>query len=461
VTTTKTRPRSKRPPATEEIPSDNADLSANPYGWELVAAKSGQDLSEGRLATGSVITMEQLGERAKAMNSGTSKREAGTNAYIAQFQLSVPEEHKLSSVREEEARRFAAANDPSLDQGYPIAPTEYDFDEGGALVAGAACGMVEHDYTLYNDSRVGKLLTLPSRVMPRGALELWEPGSSLCDIIDQLADNTVCLPGETKTEVELACPTPMPVCETCARYLIIKYDNFRARSDAGEYAVELRKHLDAHMINKHLDNLHSILTDPTTDLRDLSGSAAYPGSIEKDFWVQLSVQAQGIRNEYCLPDDYALTAVVPCWIPNAIRDAVAREMGCGADDVNEAMVRRCFARHAGATVQFVDWWQRLDPANDEYPNWVDVLLMPSDSWFEGTQGTLNLGSEIRDSTNNSVNCYTSFTEDFYTTCRRKYGARLVRSNICVTGASPERVVIPCSAVPGVDSTVRPSFATSK
>ncbi len=449
----RTRPRARRAPKSEQLPDNNNQPAESFHGWTMVASAAdyadlGATGNEDRV-DGRVTTLADAAAGAVKSASGLSRRTGF--ATQAQFQLSVPDDHDFTNNPE-------ALRDHADDiSSYPIAPKASDFDDSGALMASAACGIIEHDYSLYNDSRTGKLLNLNVRVFPRGALEQWQPTTSLCDIIDQLADNVSCDTDTVKTEVELSCPEPMEVCETCARYLIIKHDNFRSRSDQGEIEIEFRKHLDAHMVNKHLDHMGVILNDPTTTPVDMTGGA-YPGSIEKDLWVQISLQAQNIRKEHCLPNDYAIHSILPCWAENAIRDATAREHGCHADDVTDAMIRRCFARHAGSTVEFIDWWQCLDPDATQYPNSFDILMMPSGIWFEGSQGVLNLGNEIRDSVNNAFNCFTSFTEDFYTTCRRKYGARLVRVSNCVTGSSPERTVIPKSDVPGVDSTIRPTFS---
>lgn len=444
----------RRAPDVDELPDHGTEQV---YGYSLVAS-GGADLSEGRLATGGARTLLEVAQDARHLaTSPLVKREAGTEHYLAQFQLHVPAEERFYAGEAHEAHNRAVEAD--LDAHVP-APTAADFTiaEDGSLVAGAACGITEHDYSVYDDSAVGELLTLATRVAPRGSLTQWEPTTTLCDIIDRLADNISCDEDTVKFEVTADCPQPMPACETCARYLIMRFNNFRARSAPETYETEIVKHLRAHMINKHLDHLHTILTDTSTVLRDLTGEAAYVGSIEKDFWTMLSIQAQGIRNEYCVAHDYALDAIVPRWFMGAIKCATSRQYGITPEDVTEAMIRRLFAEHAGARVQFVDWWQRLDKDLNEYPGWFDFLLMPANSWLELTQGTLNLGNVIRDSTSNANNQYTSFTEDFYATCRRKYGSRLVRTPLAVTGMSPGDLLIPASTVAGTDSSVRPTFA---
>lgn len=406
----------------------NADAATNaPTGaFSLVASGADREVEKGQALSG-------LGELAKLTmrrHQRTAGMLPGEYVSVGQFVRNTAAEMTFTGHADHDAQVME-----DLRRGQT---TE-------SLVA-SGCGPCETVYDICDISEVDCLIDIPEREAMRGSVCFPTPGCDLKDLIEALADNVAC-PGDTKAEIEASCPEWGDPVEVCARYLIVKFDNFTARSSPEVYEHCIEKMLQAHAVNVHLDTLLTMVTDPTTVVQDLSamGAAGMGSTLSAILYA-----IETTKSEFCMGEMAGVEVILPKHLKAQAKADLAQREGCC--EVSDGQLED-FLMMAGARVQWVNFWQMLDPAGTAWPGTASALVYPSGTFTKLTQGTLDLGFEIRSPESNADNCYYSFIEDFYQTALVCHHAKLVTLPTCATGARALGVEVPCGP-PGPDPTAR-------
>lgn len=298
--------------------------------------------------------------------------------------------------------------------------------EQGAMVA-SGCGPAETIYDHIDDTALGNLVDVPERVFTRGSMEFPE-NIDLRDFVDQIAGNGGWDDGDAaKAVISINCPTYRAPLEITARYLRLKFTNLRARSNPEVYADVVRKMMKAHEINKHLDTVLDIVAGnggATAIAVDMTHDGTNPNVLYQDhaagaLLTQIELLVESARSRWMLGNSAAVELLAPRWVRGAVRASLARKRSDQVYNVSDAEIDAWF-RTRGVRPQFLDYWQHIpgDFANANiraFPQACELVLYPANSVVRGTQGTLDLGSEIRDSSLNAENAYELFTEEFYET----------------------------------------------
>lgn len=119
-----------------------------------------------------------------------------------------------------------------------------------------------------------------------------------------------------------------------------------------------------------------------------------------------------------------IRVILPEWVRNALRADIASQRPFGLDgfDVADSRINSFFSSRGVSPI----WSQDVDVfgtqnagALVDFPGGnVDVLLFPEGTWFFLDGGTLDLGTEITDSTLNKTNDRQAFLETFEQTAKR-------------------------------------------
>lgn len=314
------------------------------------------------------------------------------------------------------------------------------------LTASSGCGPCETVYDYCDLSQVGELVKVPERQFTRGSI-CFPESIDIKDIIDQLCENICCYDPDVecvKIPIEFDCPGPRNEITICARFLSMKFNNFVARSNPELYEDAIRKALKAHQIMVHLDTLRAMLNDPFTEECDLT-AGNYPDGAASGLLTQIEFLVEMMRSKYCMGSTAGLEAIMPRWVRSVVRADMARANSMPDYNVSNEMIGSWFASR-GARVQFVDYWQQIpgDCSSLDFPGTFKALFYPAGTFIRGTQGTLDLGNEIRTQEDIEANCYRSFVEDFYATGSVCDGALIATLNSCATGARGENVAIDCN-----------------
>lgn len=407
----------------------------------MVAAAGGSEFKPSGDAQ--VFDIHDLAEvaRQRRMRGGN----VGRN-YLARLSIDYPDDMVMrtdaAGTVEEKWEKLMAPRD--LNQ----------LDEHGALVA-SGCGPAETIYSHLNDAMLGNVIDVPERVFTRGSMEFPETIDAR-DMVDQLATHGGWSDGDpAKTVLEFVCPAYRAPLEITARYLILRFKNMVRRSNPELYVDAIAKMLIAHEANKSIDTILDIVagtgaTPLTVDYTTKAGPAEiYTDGCSTTIPLVLELAVEGARNRWMLGRSAALEGIFPVWVQAAIRADIARNRNIDVRMVSDAEVRSLFTSR-GVRPQFLDYWQVIPGtiANVEYPVQFTGVLYPANGVVRGTQGTLDLGNEIRDSSLNADNEYELFREDFYTTGFWAHEPVVVTLPCHVTGAgiSPVSNVVQTAAV---------------
>lgn len=362
-------------------------------------------------------TAFDIGTMARMVQADYERRTPGVAAtrYLGRITAPAPE-HLTFDGGPGDAEKWAALT----------APRDIDtLVNDGAMVA-SGCGPAETVYTHVNDAMLGDLLDVPERFVTRGSIEF--PNTiDTRDFVDQLAANGSWLDGDAnKAVITFTCPTYMDPLVIEARYLRLKFTNMVRRSNPEFYEDVVQKMLIAHEVQKHLDTVLGIIaggdnaavTPLTVDMTRNVGNTAdiYTDHAAGAILTAIEYLVEAARSRWMLGSTAAIEAFFPRWVRAAVRASIARKQGVNAYDVSDAQITSWFAGR-GVRPQFIDYWQHVpgDFAGREFPNDFEAVLYPANSVVRVTQGELDLGSEIRDSTLNASNTYEMFREEFYAT----------------------------------------------
>lgn len=180
----------------------------------------------------------------------------------------------------------------------------------------------------------------------------------------------------------------------------------------------------------------------------------------RDLFDAWTLAATALRSAFRMNPEAPVTVVAPDWVKTAI--AVDLMKGVPGDN---AMGRgRAFADEIARGHNLNMIWHLDTPAgagqtNQIYPlqtdggaltDWIDTVVsyvFPPATWFTLTGPTIDLGTDIRDSTLNALNQVEGFVEYFETVAfRGEVGSSLrITNKICVSGKSTAAVAYVCPA----------------
>lgn len=255
------------------------------------------------------------------------------------------------------------------------------------------------------------------------------------------------------------CPEQGPVAELAAHYTCLEYAHFTAKAYPEYIDLYTRKALQAHQIKDSLALLSGVLAVAES----VENISAVPGNVAGLFNA-LDIQATAYREAFWLSRTQVLDIVLPRWVLNMLRAALARRADANeiaALQVADNTINALFANY-NLRVNFVTGWQRLATSTDgegatttpirpaagvnKWPDsfqammWVpgSVVLLEDPSW--------NIGIErIRDTRLQRRNAYSLFTETFNGLAYPcPYPVQTWDVEFCPTGASSARETLACT-----------------
>jgi hypothetical protein len=133
----------------------------------------------------------------------------------------------------------------------------------------------------------------------------------------------------------------------------------------------------------------------------------------------LDKAAAGLRSRHRLNPSTVLRAIMPAWLQDALRAHLASQAPAGSPDlfaVADAQLASFFSSRRIVPIWSPDvdvFGTQADGALVDFPGGnVDIVLYPEGTWLFLDGGTLDLGTEIRDSALNAVNDRQAFMETF-------------------------------------------------
>ena len=260
--------------------------------------------------------------------------------------------------------------------------------------------------------------------------------------------------------VEVDCPDQGPVAELEAHYTCVEWKHFTWKAYPEYIDLYTRKSLQAHMLKESLHLLQTVQGLAETPGYNIE---SFPGSVT-GFFSALDVHTSAYRDAFWLPRDLVLDIVLPRWVLNMLRAALARR--ADADEIaalkaTDALITSLFTS-LNLRVNFVTGWQRLASHTDGagtpvspvipatganvWPNTFELLL-----WVPGAVVLLedpnwNIGIErLRDTRLQRQNKYSLFTETFYGIGQPcPYPVQQLTVEFCPTGASSARETLNCA-----------------
>lgn len=226
--------------------------------------------------------------------------------------------------------------------------------------------------------------------------------------------------------IEVDCPEQQDPAEISAHYTNVRFRHFTWKAYPEYVELFLRKALQAHNLKESLSLYAQVLAASET----VAGVAAVPGSVA-GFFTALDTQFAAYRDAFWLPRNQVIDTVLPRWVLNVLRQALARktvENEVAALQVADATINGLFAS-INVRVNFVTGTHRLAVSTDGAGNTVSPIVpaagvnlwpdrVPVLAWVPGSVVHLNdpdwnIGIErLRDTTLQRQNAYSVFTETF-------------------------------------------------
>lgn len=260
--------------------------------------------------------------------------------------------------------------------------------------------------------------------------------------------------------VEVDCPTQQDPAEIAAHYTNVRYRHFTWKAFPEYVDLYVRKALVAHNLKESISLYNQVVAVSET----VTGVEAVPGNVA-GFFTALDTQFAAYRDAFWLPRDQVIDTVLPRWVLNVLRTAIARKAvdEVAALQVTDATINGLFAS-INVRVNFVSGINRLAVSTDGASNQltpivptVGVNLWPDSvpvlAWVPGTvvllnQPDWNIGIErIRDTILQRQNAYGLFAETFSGLAYPcPYPVQQFDVAFCPAGESVERVTIDCATV---------------
>lgn len=293
-------------------------------------------------------------------------------------------------------------------------------DEQGITAAGGLCAPLQTSYDLPVLGRTDRPIRDQAMVRfgaDRGGIS-WIPAPRLADVsgtdaVSLWTNENDATPSNptTKPCATFSCPSPTEeLVDAIVRCL--QFGNFLDRT--------FRELIDAYLQlvgvwhSRYAEQrLITLIDGGSTNVSSGQGLGA-----TSDFLAAMGRFVAARRNFERLPDSVRYTAILPQWLPELVREDLARQMPNGSTDERYAAADAAFERWMG--VRGIDpvWSPDLQVLGAQvagtingWPSTVRALVYARGTWDFLDGGTLDLGV-VRDSTLNSTNDFQMFAETF-------------------------------------------------
>lgn len=318
---------------------------------------------------------------------------------LVHMQFEYPEERRLNNDLGENTNRLNAALAPQA-----------------IVAAGGICEPLPADFSHPICSERSRPIRdgLPNFQLMRGGIR-YAPAATIGDLADAITVWTEETDEDPGSAVK-ACPHV-----DCAEELSVSVDavvrcltvgNFQARFNPEFWASRLELLLVEHDQAAEINSYNQILAGGTTAVAE-----DYTGTIQ-NVLVALDTAAAGIRSRHRLNRGAAIRAILPDWIEAALRSHLAQQNPGGNPDQYAVAMDNWYAARNIRPIFSPDvdiFGAQSSGVLETFPDSIEVPVFPEGTWVFGDGGTLDLGTQVTDSTLNATNDRQAFAETFEVT----------------------------------------------
>jgi hypothetical protein len=319
---------------------------------------------------------------------------------LVHLQYEYPESRRLNNDLGENTERLNAALAPQA-----------------IVAAGGICDPLPADFSHPICSERSRPIRdgLPNFQLMRGGIR-YAPAVTIGDLSDSITvwtNETDADPGSAvKACPHIDCEAELSV-EVDAIVRCLTVGNFQARFNPEFWASRLALLLVEHDQAAEINSYNQIVAGSTSVTAE-----DYTGTIQ-NVLIALDKAAAGIRSRHRLNRGAAMRAILPDWIDSALRSHLAQQNPAGRPEqfAYNALDSWFTARNIRPIYSpDVDiFGAQSSGALEDFPETIEVPVFPEGSWVFGDGGTLDLGTQVTDSTLNAVNDRQAFAETFEVT----------------------------------------------
>jgi hypothetical protein len=318
---------------------------------------------------------------------------------LVHIEFDYPEDRQLDQDARENTQRINQALKPQA-----------------LVAAGGICDPVPADFSHPICSDRGRPIRagLPTFQLNRGGVR-FAPAATIGDLADAITVWTEETDSDPGTAVK-ACPVV-----DCPEEVEVKVDaivrcltigNFQARFNPELWASRLELLLVEHDQAAEQNSYNQIINGSTAVT-----AQDYTGTIQ-NVLVALDTAAAGIRSRHRISQGTAVRAILPDWIEAALRSHLAQQNPGGRPEQYAAAMDNWYAARNIRPIFSPDvdiFGAQGAGALETFPTDITVPVFPEGTWVFGDGGSLDLGTQITDSTLNEVNNRQAFAETFEVT----------------------------------------------
>lgn len=318
---------------------------------------------------------------------------------LVHLQYNYPEERRLNNDLGENTLRLEAALAPQA-----------------IVAAGGICEPLPADFSHPICSERSRPIRdgLPNFQLLRGGIR-YSPAITVGDLSDAITvwtNETDADPGSAvKACPHVDCDEELSA-EVDAIVKCLTVGNFQARFNpefwASRLALLMVEHDQAAEINSYNQIVAGSMNVTAED---------FTGTIQ-NVLIALDTAAAGIRSRHRLNRGTAIRAILPDWIEAALRSHLAQQNPGGNPDQYAAAMNNWYAVRNIRPIFSPDvdiFGAQSSGALETFPDSIEVPVFPEGSWVFGDGGTLDLGTQVTDSTLNATNDRQAFAETFEVT----------------------------------------------
>jgi hypothetical protein len=318
---------------------------------------------------------------------------------LVHIEFDYPESRQLDQDARENTRRINDALAPKA-----------------LVAAGGICDPIPADFAHPICSDRGRPIRdgLPTFTLNRGGVR-FAPAATIGDLADAITvwtNETDADPGSAvKACPVVDCPEEVEV-KVDAIVACLTIGNFQARFNPELWSSRLQLLMVEHDQAAELNSLAQIVAGSTAVTAD-----DHTGSIQ-NVLIALDTAASGLRSRHRLTRGTAVRAILPDWIDSALRSHLAAQNPGGNPDQYAAAMNNWYAARNISPIFSPDaelFGAQNAGAIVDYPTTITVPVFPEGTWLFGDGGSLDLGTNITDSSLNEVNNRQAFMETFETT----------------------------------------------
>lgn len=338
-----------------------------------------------------------------------------------------------------------------------------DHSQNAIVAAGGLCAPVEASYDLHTLGTADRPIrdSFPRFQAKRGGIRFITP-PSLADIPGSVTSNTAgdavgvittaqdAAGTPTKPCLTITCGTPVEV-TVDAVYMCLQIGNFSRISFPEQFAAWHGLALTAHarVAETHLLDAMSSNSTAVTDGQNFGAS--------RDFVEACARAANAYRSRHRMRPNDPLEVRLPFWFLAMMKvDLMRQAPGDQTLAVTDAQIAAMFANYNLVTIWYLDsrtgagqvFGAQAAVALLGWPATVEAYISAPNSFTFLDMGTLDLGTEIRDTTMIAQNNVRAFMETFENLAKQGPQSLRLRMPACASGAASALVSYTC---PGAGS----------